>query len=116
MRRRAGSEHAGCQFSFACDGALQRGAPSQAYWLRAFKVAAAALNGHVMAEVGLATHYHTYAVTPAWNRSLVMTAAIGAHFFHRWQGGWGTPAALASRISAASRCPGRIRGSMLRRW
>ncbi|MEG3175971.1 cell wall hydrolase [Sphingomonas sp. RB3P16] len=101
-----GSEHAGCQFSFACDGALLRGAPSKAYWLRALKVAVAALNGHVMAEVGLATHYHTYAVTPSWNRSLVMTAAIGAHFFHRWQGGWGTPAAFRQGYVGGEPVPG----------
>jgi spore germination cell wall hydrolase CwlJ-like protein len=89
-----GSERAtGCQFSFACDGAIAR-VPSREYWLRAMRVAAAALAGRVFAPVGLATHYHTYAVTPAWNRSLVMTAAIGAHFFHRWQGWWGTPAAF----------------------
>ena len=37
----------------------------------------AALGGHVFAPVGLATHYHTYAVTPAWNRSLVMTDVVG---------------------------------------
>lgn len=101
-----GSEHTGCQFSFACDGALQRGSPSQAYWLRALKVAAAALNGHVMPQVGLATHYHTYAVTPAWNRSLVMTAAIGAHFFHRWQGGWGTAAAFRQPYLGGEPIPG----------
>ena len=88
-----GSERSGCQFSFACDGSAAR-APSQEYWIRAAKVAAAALGGRVFAPVGLATHYHTYAVTPRWNRSLVMTAAIGAHFFHRWQGWWGTPAAF----------------------
>ena len=34
------------------------------------------------------------AVTPAWNRTLVMTDAIGAHFFHRWKGYWGTAAAF----------------------
>uniref|UniRef100_UPI0035CACE5F cell wall hydrolase n=1 Tax=uncultured Sphingomonas sp. TaxID=158754 RepID=UPI0035CACE5F len=101
-----GSEHVGCQFSFACDGSLQRGSPSQAYWLRAMKVAAAALNGQVMASVGLATHYHTYAVTPAWNRSLVMTAAIGAHFFHRWQGYWGTPAAFHQLYAGGEPVPG----------
>jgi spore germination cell wall hydrolase CwlJ-like protein len=101
-----GSEHAGCQFSFACDGAMNRGAPSKAYWLRAMKVAAAALNGHVMAEVGMATHYHTYAVTPSWNRSLVMTAAIGAHFFHRWQGYWGTPAAFRQGYAGGEPVPG----------
>ncbi|WP_353204202.1 cell wall hydrolase [Sphingomonas sp.] len=101
-----GSERAGCQFSFACDGSMNRGAPSKAYWLRAMKVAAAALNGHVMAEVGMATHYHTYAVTPAWNRSLVMTAAIGAHFFHRWQGYWGTPAAFRQGYAGGEPVPG----------
>ena len=101
-----GSEHAGCQFSFACDGSMARGSPSKAYWLRAMKVAAAALNGHVMAQVGLATHYHTYAVTPSWNRSLVMTAAIGAHFFHRWQGYWGTSGAFRQGYIGGEPVPG----------
>lgn len=89
-----GSEKAGCQFSFACDGAMAR-KPVPALWRRVMGVAADALTGQVFAPVGMATHYHTYAVTPAWNRQLVMTAAIGAHFFHRWQGWWGTPAAFA---------------------
>lgn len=89
-----GSEKSGCQFSFACDGAMTRGAPSREYWERAQKVAAAALSGSVFAPVGLATHYHTYAVTPSWNRSLVMTGTWGAHFFHRWKGYWGTLAAF----------------------
>jgi len=101
-----GSERAGCQFSFACDGSMARGTPSMAYWLRAMRVAVAALNGHVMAEVGTATHYHTYAVTPSWNRSLVMTAAIGAHFFHRWQGYWGTPAAFRQGYAGGEPVPG----------
>jgi spore germination cell wall hydrolase CwlJ-like protein len=101
-----GSERAtGCQFSFACDGAMAR-VPSRAYWLRAMRVAAAALAGRVFAPVGLATHYHTYAVTPAWNRSLVMTAAIGAHFFHRWQGWWGTPAAFSQVYAGHEPVPG----------
>ena len=101
-----GSERAGCQFSFACDGSMARGTPSKSYWLRAMRVAVAALNGHVMAEVGTATHYHTYAVTPSWNRSLVMTAAIGAHFFHRWQGYWGTPAAFRQGYAGGEPVPG----------
>ena len=90
-----GSEKRGCQFSFACDGAMARGQPSREYWARAQKVAAAALSGSVFAPVGLATHYHTYAVTPSWNRSLVMTGTWGAHFFHRWKGYWGTLAAFS---------------------
>lgn len=89
-----GSERSGCQFSFACDGAHAR-APSRDGWARAARIAAAALGGYVFAPVGLATHYHTFAVTPAWNRALVMTDAIGAHFFHRWKGYWGTPRAFS---------------------
>ena len=88
-----GSQGAGCQFSFACDGAMAR-LPSTTGWSRAERVAAAALAGYVAAPVGLATHYHTYRVTPAWNRALVMTDAVGAHFFHRWKGFWGTSAAF----------------------
>jgi len=93
-----GSERAGCQFSFACDGAMGR-IPSRSGWARAAAVAAMALSGRVYAPVGLATHYHTYAVTPAWNRALVMTDVVGAHFFHRWKGWWGTPAAFNARYA-----------------
>jgi hypothetical protein len=101
-----GSERTtGCQFSFACDGSMAR-VPSRAYWIRAMKVAVAALNGQVFAPVGLATHYHTYAVTPSWNKTLVMTAAIGAHFFHRWQGWWGTPAAFSQHYAGNEPFPG----------
>lgn len=95
----------GCQFSYACDGAMAR-RPSVAGWTRAGRNAALALSGLVFAPVGLATHYHTYAVTPYWNRSLVMTAAIGAHFFQRWQGGWGTPAAFHQRYAGIEPLPG----------
>lgn len=88
-----GSERRGCQFSFACDGAMAR-VPSRTAWARAAHVAEAALAGSVFAPVGMATHYHTYAVTPSWNRGLVMTGVYGAHFFHRWKGWWGMAAAF----------------------
>ena len=97
----------GCQFSFACDGALTR-IPAAGAWSRALRIAAAALAGRVFAPVGLATHYHTFAVTPAWNRTLVMTDAIGAHFFHRWKGYWGTPAAFHQRYVGGEPLPGPI--------
>ncbi|MFV0625106.1 cell wall hydrolase [Sphingomonas sp. ac-8] len=100
-----GSERRGCQFSFACDGALSRPrAPGP--WARARRVAALALSGSVFAPAGLATHYHTYAVTPAWNRSLVMTGAFGAHFFHRWKGWWGTADAFSDRYAGHEPAPG----------
>ncbi len=101
-----GSERAsGCQFSFACDGAMAR-APSGVAWNKALSIAGAALGGYVFGPVGLATHYHTYAVTPAWNRQLVMTDAIGAHFFHRWRGWWGTPAAFDQAYVGSEPLPG----------
>ena len=100
-----GSERRGCQFSFACDGAMAR-VPSRSGWARAAQMAAMALAGRVYAPVGLATHYHTYAVTPAWNRSLVMTDVVGAHFFHRWKGWWGTAAAFRQVYAGGEPVPG----------
>lgn len=101
-----GSERtSGCQFSYACDGSMAR-VPSRAGWARAIRVAGDMLSGQVQASVGTATHYHTYAVTPSWNRSLVMTAAIGAHFFHRWQGYWGTPGAFRQVYAGGEPLPG----------
>lgn len=99
----------GCQFSYACDGSMVRPRPAAAM-ARATRIAAAALNGYVMRAVGLATHYHTYAVTPSWNRSLVMTDAIGVHFFHRWKGYWGTTAAFSNaRYHGGEPMPGPYR-------
>lgn len=101
-----GAERAsGCQFSFACDGAMAR-VPSAKGWARAARTAASALAGYVFAPVGLATHYHTYAVTPSWNRSLVMTDVVGAHFFHRWKGVWGTAAAFHQPYTGREPLPG----------
>ena len=100
-----GSERRGCQFSFACDGSMAR-VPSRTAWARAARNAAAALAGSVYAPVGLATHYHTFAVTPAWNRGLVMTDVVGAHFFHRWKGWWGTAAAFRQSYGGGEPVPG----------
>jgi spore germination cell wall hydrolase CwlJ-like protein len=96
-----------CQFSFACDGAMAR-VPSRSGWARAGRAAAAALGGYVYAPVGLATHYHTYAVTPSWNRTLVMTDVVGAHFFHRWKGYWGTGAAFTQSYRGGEPLPGPL--------
>lgn len=83
----------GCQFSFTCDGAMAR-VPSAAGWARARAAAAAALNGAVAPEVGMATHYHTDWVAPYWAERLVKMRQIGTHIFYRWTGGWGLPAAF----------------------
>ena len=81
-----GSERrTGCQFSFTCDGSLAR-LPNRLFWERARNVAVAALSGYVYTPVGLATHYHTFAVHPYWSPKLVNVANIGAHRFFRFPG------------------------------
>ncbi|MDQ3483559.1 MAG: cell wall hydrolase [Pseudomonadota bacterium] len=83
----------GCQFTFTCDGSLQR-QPNAVSWTRARRVAEAALTGAVHAPVGLATHYHADYVVPYWASSLAKNAVVGAHLFYRWAGGWGRPPAF----------------------
>jgi Cell Wall Hydrolase len=93
-----------CQFSFACDGSLAR-IPNRAAWARASRVARAALAGYVYAPAGTATHYHTHAVNPVWNKSLTSVAIIGAHIFYRWPGAPGTPGAFYSRYTGREPVP-----------
>ena len=95
-----GSERADtkCQFTFSCDGAMAR-MPNSASWARARRIATEALAGAVYAPVGLATHYHTLAVHPAWANSLTPVAVVGAHIFYRWQGMNGTARAFSVRYS-----------------
>lgn len=101
-----GSQRAGvCQFTFSCDGAMAR-APSKPNWLRASRIASAALGGYVFPAVGLATHYHTTAIWPRWGKSLVMTNIVGAHIFHRWRGRWGMPDAFRAPYLGREPVPG----------
>ena len=91
-----GSERStGCQFSFTCDGSLAR-VPSRFFWGRARNVALAALSGYVYTPIGLATHYHTFAVHPYWDATMLNVANIGAHRFFRMPGRAGE--ALAYRF------------------
>lgn len=78
-----------CQFTFSCDGAMAR-PPNAASFARARRIAAEALAGVVYKPVGLATHYHTLAVSPPWASSLQPVGVIGAHIFYRNRGYNGT--------------------------
>ena len=89
----------GCQFTFTCDGSLNR-RPDVAGWARAKKIAEAALTGAVYKPVGYATHYHADYVVPYWAPTLAKNAVIGAHIFYRWAGGWGRPYAFDQRYTA----------------
>ncbi len=75
----------GCQFSFTCDGSMNRVREPGA-WNRARAVAAAALEGSVYAPVGAATSFHTTSILPWWASSLARITTVGAHVFYRWQG------------------------------
>lgn len=74
-----------CQFSFTCDGSLNRGIGDQAAWDRAGRYASEALSGAVRADT-VATHYHTDYVNPRWSRAFQQVARIGAHIFYDGRG------------------------------
>jgi hypothetical protein len=89
----------GCQFSFSCDGSIARRLPSAVAWQRAQGIARAMLNGLVYAPVGLATHYHTDWVLPAWSAKLDKVRVERTHLFFRYNGYWGTPQAYRGRYT-----------------
>ena len=103
-----------CQFSFTCDGSLNR-RPNPAVWAEAEKVARDALNGYVEDRVGYATHYHANYVSPYWAPKLVKLAKIGAHIFYRWPGSWGMPRSFADRYSGAEAIPALLPRSLVRK-
>lgn len=97
----------GCQFTFACDGSLDR-RPSAAAWARARKVAASAMSGFVFKGVGTATHYHTDWVVPYWSASLDKIAAVHSQLFFRWRGWWGQAGAFTGRYQGPEAMDPRI--------
>ncbi|WP_267388217.1 cell wall hydrolase [Sphingomonas sp. GC_Shp_3] len=72
---------AGCQFSFTCDGSLQR-RPVHVGWSLAKRAARRALAGAVFVDVGKATHYHADWIVPYWRNSMTKVAQVGPHLFY----------------------------------
>jgi len=72
----------GCQFSFACDGSMRHGRDEDA-WEQARRVAARALSGYVLRDIGSATHFHTIDVSPDWGSQMLKVAQVGLHVFYR---------------------------------
>ena len=97
-----------CQFSFVCDGSLDR-RPEEGAWRAAEAVARAALAGYVEQAVGSATHYHADYVAPTWAPMLTKITKLGAHIFYRWPGAWGQPAAFNGRYIGEPRDPATMR-------
>ena len=81
----------GCQFSFACDGAIGRPHEAEA-WRRSQAVAMHALAGGVMTAVGDATHFHSTSVGSGVGRGMVRVAQIGLQVFYKFSGYAGAPA------------------------
>jgi spore germination cell wall hydrolase CwlJ-like protein len=88
----------GCQFTFTCDGALNREIDLAA-WAAAEKVARRALGGYVTPWVGASTYYHADYVFPAWATTLVKQTTVGPHIFYRMTGEAGRAAYLTGRYA-----------------
>jgi len=74
--------HLACQFTFACDG-IPDIVYSKPHWEVATKLANEALDGKgYLKDVGKATHYHAYYVSPYWARKMRKMVRIGAHTFY----------------------------------
>lgn len=100
-----------CQFSFVCDGSLNR-APAAGAWNEARRIAAAALAGAVEPTVGSATHYHADYVAPRWAPLLAKITKIGAHIFYRWPGAWGQVGAFTGRYIGEPADPSALRPAL----
>jgi hypothetical protein len=94
----------GCQFTFTCDGSLARPATGIA-WEQARRLAAEALAGRSRSSVGLATHYHTHQVSPAWAPRLTPVGSIGAHRFYQLPGLWGRAQAFTDDYAGSEPLP-----------
>ncbi len=82
-----GVRQGGCQFSFVCNGAMNRPLEPAA-WSRARRVAADALSGHVMTAVGQAISFH---VASLGSERFGQIARIGSHVFFMPGKGHGVP-------------------------
>ena len=71
----------GCQFTFTCDGSLNRRLPDRV--MQAARIVAEdVLDGRAPSRVPGATHYHADYVSPYWAPGLVRVTKIGAHIFY----------------------------------
>jgi hypothetical protein len=102
----------GCQFTFTCDGSLNR-EPDAAGWRRATAIADQALSGTVYAPVSWATHYHADYVVPYWASTLTKNAVVGAHLFYRWTGSWGQPAVFTEAYAGREPNAAALRSAAL---
>jgi spore germination cell wall hydrolase CwlJ-like protein len=98
----AGQRKTDCQFSFVCDGSM-RGARDEEAWDKAQHIAARALSGVVLADIGGATHFHASRLEAQWGDGLVRVAQVGLHVFYKF--GHAHPAFQAQLFQTAADTP-----------
>ena len=78
------SGKAGCQFSFACDGSLDRKREGRA-WKEARLLADRIMAGEIVLtnQTRDAIAFHSVGVAPAWKDFMIVTGQIGNHIFYR---------------------------------
>jgi hypothetical protein len=76
---------AGCQFSYACDGSVNKRREGEA-WDQARLLAEKIMAGVVQLGnlTGNAIAYHSIGVSPPWSETMLKTAQIGNHIFYRF--------------------------------
>ncbi|MEE9347472.1 MAG: cell wall hydrolase [Robiginitomaculum sp.] len=74
----------GCQFSFTCDGSLDK-SPRGKAWERSQTLATHMMIGAYRPMTARATHYHTTAIDPKWASKLKPTRTIGSHAFYKFK-------------------------------
>lgn len=74
-----------CQFTFACDGSLDRPVEPRA-WERTRRLAARIMTGteRLYGETENAIAYHAVSVLPKWANTMLRTRQIGNHVFYRF--------------------------------
>jgi spore germination cell wall hydrolase CwlJ-like protein len=94
----------GCQFTFTCDGAMNK-APRGQKWDKAQTIAAHVIMDLNERKTAGATHYHATYVNPVWNSGLIRTKKIGTHIFYRFPRGseWSVASARQSARLAQRR-------------
>jgi len=80
-----GASSRACQFSFVCDGSMRR-SREPAAWSRARDIAARALGGFVMTQVGTAVNFHVARMGSPWGAGMVRVSQVGGHVFYRMSG------------------------------
>ena len=70
-----------CQFSFACDGSMDR-EPQGVAWQNSQDMAQISLMGYVPDLTENSTHYHTIEVDPDWAKTLEFKTQVGFHVFY----------------------------------